>query len=250
MTAKYETPKTESVDRPGNRDATRTTHPAFGNIGASRVQTTGIYLYGSDFRHASFVSIRIRRSELERSLSHDDFFGKDPIVEVRLSEAQWATFVSTLNVGDGVPCTIGAIGSESVPMIDRPKETEERFRSEVAEKAARSVERVDETIRRVEALASGLSKKKKEETLGLLRTLRQDLASNLPFVVRSFGEHVETRVEKAKVEVSAYVSNAVARAGLRALGGKEPEVLSLPPSSRDLDELKELEGRLREGSDG
>jgi hypothetical protein len=96
-------------------------HPAYGMIGASRV-SGGAYLYGSDFRHQHWMTIRIHHGRLLRSdLSYDHYMAEGQIIEVELSEAQWATFVSAANVGDGVPCTINwVVGEGFLPELTPP----------------------------------------------------------------------------------------------------------------------------------
>ncbi|KKL96942.1 hypothetical protein LCGC14_1839510, partial [marine sediment metagenome] len=78
-------------------------HPAYAQIGAMRVSGShGAYLYGSDFRHQHYIMIQIHDSVLHRSLSGDRAHSGKRLIEVALSEAQWATFVSSLNQGSGV----------------------------------------------------------------------------------------------------------------------------------------------------
>src|SRR3546814_7975032 len=80
----------ETADPHGH--GSRIDHPAFAQIAASRVRCAGgEILYGSDFPHQNFVSIRICRSSLNRDLSNDWHYGKDQMMEVNMSEAQWAT---------------------------------------------------------------------------------------------------------------------------------------------------------------
>lgn len=92
------------------------THPAFAQISASRV-SGGTYLYGSDFQHHNYVTISIKLSESHqrKGSGRDWAFGREEILEVALSEAQWATFVSTMNVGDGVQCTLSRKNGSFVP---------------------------------------------------------------------------------------------------------------------------------------
>lgn len=84
---------------------TRESHPAYGMILAARVQG-GARLAGSDFKHQSYIAIEVRHAHLSRSLSNDRWHGDKHIIRLSLSEAQWATFVSSMNVGFGVPCTL------------------------------------------------------------------------------------------------------------------------------------------------
>jgi hypothetical protein len=204
----------------------RFTHPAFGQIGASRV-TGGTTLYGSDFVHQNFVTISIRRSELNRGLSHDWHFGTDELIEVHLSEAQWATFVSSMNVGMGVPCTISHINHEPMPSIPLRQQTDE-FKKELQEDLTSLGELVMGTIKDVEGeLGAGLSIKKKTSILGKLRKLHQQVTSNIPFVTKSLEKHMETTVEKAKVEVNAYIQSHITRAGIDALKSQKDSPLML-----------------------
>src|SRR3546814_5396409 len=75
------------------------------------------------FPHQNFVSIRICRSSLNRDLSNDWHYGKDQMMEVNMSEAQWATFVSSMNVGSGTPCTLASVDGQPVPGLTLPTKT-------------------------------------------------------------------------------------------------------------------------------
>lgn len=194
----------EHVHRDGH--GTTYTHPAFGMIGASRVQGDAV-LVGSDLVHHNFIVLRVRHAELNRDLSRDWWFGKNEIVEVALSEAQWATMISSLNVGNGVPCKIGHVNGEQLPDVPH-RQPDTVFAREIDDKLSGAVAALDKLI-----AAGGLTKAKLEE----LQHVRRELTSNLGFVREQFDRHVETTVERAKVEVNAYVTGVVARAGLAAI---------------------------------
>lgn len=70
----------------------------------------------------------------------------------------------------------------------------------------------------------------------------QELISNTKFVAGQFGEYIDDTKEKAKIEVHAYIENAIRRTGIVALQGKTGEEhfqLASPPSGRiiDMDEV-------------
>lgn len=199
-------------------------HPAFGQIQAHRVTGTAD-LYGSDFRHRHFMAITISRSQYTRGLSHDWHHPREELVEVWLSEAQWATFVSTPNMGAGTPCTIHRVNRETMPEIPRAPGADQ-FKAEVREKLEGLLGLVREARAEVEAQSATLGAKKREAITKRLAALEREVQSNLPWLAQVFGEHMESTVEKAKVEVNAYMTAAVHRAGLEALGGHLP--LSLP----------------------
>jgi hypothetical protein len=195
-------------------ETTTTTHPAFGQIGASRVsgRTT---LYGSDFQHNAFMTIRISRSELRRDLNRDWHFSREKIIEVALSEAQWATFVSSPNVGSGVPCTIQALHMRTVPGIPEPQSRVDQFSDETKAALAECLVKLDSALAEVGSL--GLSKVKAARVTEHLQRVRRNLSSTIPFVAKQFSEHMEETVEKAKVEIHGYMTGVLNRAGLDAI---------------------------------
>lgn len=225
----------QPVASDNGRDGTRYTHPAFGQITAGRVSGGGVSLYGSDFAHNNFVTISIHGSVLDRQLSRDWHFPRDEVVEVYLSEAQWATFVSSMNVGGGVPCTLARVQGETMPAIPFRSQHED-FKAELNGTVEGMTARIDATIQQMrDGIGASLSNKKRDELLAELVRLRQDVSSSLPYVAQSFGEHMEQTVEKAKIEVNAYVHSAVTRAGLTALseGGAAPLQLSAPSDTQE-----------------
>lgn len=189
-------------------------HPAYGVIGAARVSSGGgAPLFGSDFLHQNYVVIRVSHAKLSRGLSHDwvNSDGRWPIVELALSEAQWATFVSTLNSGEGTPCTLYLADGEQVPGIEPDLTRREQYRDEVDEHLQEALSLIDEV------LAGKPSAKDRTR----LERARMQLTSNLAFVAKSFDRHAEATIEKAKIEVAAYVSGALRRAGLAAIGNEQ-----------------------------
>jgi len=135
MAREIEEPKLVKEDHHGKSYE----HPAFGQIRASRVSGHAV-LYGSDFVHQGFVTITISTSQLQRTLAREWYFGKSEVIEVALSEAQWATFVSSMNMGSGVPCTIERqAGVGLIPGLPPPAPTQ-NFKADVHKAAAEALE--------------------------------------------------------------------------------------------------------------
>lgn len=195
------------------------THPAFAQIGVSRVSGS-TSLYDSDFQHQHYMTVRISKSDLMRNLGRDWHFARSEMIEVAMSESQWATFVSSPNDGRGVPCTLQHLAGErmpSIPMTDR----EPQFYNEMKETLAASIKHLDGLKDGIMAL--GLSAKKTDALLSSLRMARMQLDSNAPFVEEQFGTHMEKTVETAKAEIHGYMTATIQRAGLEAItGGKLP----------------------------
>lgn len=190
------------------------THPAFGQISASRI-SGHVNLYGSEFHHHGFIGIRISHSELNRSLSRDWPFARKEIVEVYLSEAQWATFVSSLNMGSGVQCTINHLNGQPVPGIPSLPDRKKQFSSEINQKMESVKKDLQAVIEKIVDLK--ISEKAKKELMKDLILVKGRVTGSVDFVANSFSEHMEEQVEKAKCEVNAYITGTLQRAGLEHL---------------------------------
>lgn len=194
-------------------------HPAYASIGASRV-SGHTHLYDSDFRHQHYMTVRIYPSQLNRTLSNDWHYSPGmPYIEVAMSEAQWATFVSTPNVGSGVPCTLQSRNGEQIPGLPEPMSRVNQFGSEQDERMSRAMESIAEAVAAIDDCK--LSEKAKKELKSKLMMARQDIGVNQKFVADQFGEHMEKVVEKAKIEVNAYATATIQRAGLSAIANGE-----------------------------
>lgn len=199
----------------GTLKGTKFTHPAFGNIVAHRVSGGANQMYGSDFVHNSTIRITISTSELERDLSHDWHFPKRQLIEVALTEAQWATFVSSLNVSSGVPCTLLSRETQRVIPAIPPHDKKEQFASEVRTSMMKAMTHIRDAIRELQD--GKPSKTHSKNVAEILHMAVMECDQNVPFVEKSFREHMETTVEKAKSEVHGYVLGQVTAAGLKAL---------------------------------
>ena len=134
-----------------------------------------------------------------------------------MSESQWATFVSSMNVGDGVPCTIRTLMGEYIPELPLSDQKTKfaRHASEANAKGLESLAKLSEAIGRM-----GLSKSKEKELQDLAATTLRELKSNTDYIAERFEEHMETTVEKAKTEVHGYMNHHLRSAGL--LGAAAP----------------------------
>lgn len=230
----YEEPKIKKGD--GLHVEWTETHPAYAQIGASRVTGGNKVLYGSDLEHNSSIEIHISGSQLDRSLSRDDYHANHrPMITVALSEAQWATFVSSLNIGMGVPCTLQDLGGKDVPQLPNPTHRREQFRSEFAQTMQDARDKVNATIAMIREMK--ISEKQKNALISQLHSVNAEIGSNLDFVAEQFEAHMENVVETAKSEVHGYVAGVVNRAGVGQLldAGARP---TLPA-------VRELENRVK-----
>jgi hypothetical protein len=172
------------------------------------------------------VIIRIGTSELHRGLNRDWHYERGHFIEVAMTEAQYAAFVGSPN-RSGVPCTIQRREGSMVPGIPR-RDTTHIYSDEVTSKMRDMLTNLRAQREEILAATSKLSKVAQQQVVGSLSKAIQEIESNLPFVVESFNEHVETSIEKAKVEVEAYVTNTIMRAGLGALSERQQSLIEGP----------------------
>ena len=209
-------------------------HPAYTQIGAHRV-SGGAYLYGSDFRHQHYITIQIHESELHRQLSGDRAHPRGRLIEVALSEAQWATFVSSLGQGSGVQCTLGFTPEAGlVPPIAQPKDRKLQFSQEMTERFDMATQALVDLAALIDE--SPLSGKKKDALKRQLQVAERNLAPNMDFVASRFDEHMERTVEKAKSEVNAYAQHTLgdlAKMALKGGAGSEPLLLEEPAEDEE-----------------
>lgn len=194
-------------------------HPAYAQVSISHVSGSAD-LYGSDFTHQHYVTLRIKSSEMKRDLSRDWHHEREELIEIALSEAQYATMVAAPN-RSGVCCTLQHFNGEMIPGLPR-RDSTHIHKDEFREKLQKTVRELKVQREEIEKATSSLAKKLREAMLGPITSAIREIESNIPFLVQSFDEHMETNIEKAKVEVNAYVTNTIHRAGLEALQDGRP----------------------------
>lgn len=185
-------------------------HPAWVLIGASRVSSSppGAVLFDSDIRHQHYVVVTLKPAERKRELNRDWIMGtRVPIVQVAMSEAQWASFVSSMNTGDGVPATLtwreGVGDVPGMPHEPRLAVSMDEVRS--------AAERAQEQV------AAAFAAYKEHKTAGNLRTLEAAIAnmpSNIAFAASSLTEHAENVVQRARADIEAFVVSKAEQLGL------------------------------------
>jgi hypothetical protein len=195
------------------------THPSYGFVRVSRVSGHSA-LFGSPFKHQHFMTLSIGRSTRERSFGRDWHFGglTHGLVEIALSEAQWAHMVSSVGMGGGVPATLRYVGGER--MEDCPEQEEvERFHDDIERDAKAAMKFMNAAIEKMQALADDKapSKEKRKEVLAELVRAQKSMIDSAPFMVKQLHERMDTVVHAAKTEVEAYVHSTIIESGIQKL---------------------------------
>ena len=231
------------------------THPSYGTVQFSRVTCGGntkMHLFGSPItNHFNVIDLIINRAEIKHDLHQDTIFGHDELIRVRLSAAQFAELLTTMNVGSGVPCTILRIkGQERIPdppgdeiELDRVKQNFEDDLKELLEDVTKQATELHTLLEK-----KSLTKEDKRNIQWIVEHVKQAVGSNFKFAVDQFGEATDKVVSHAKAEIDHFVTAMVQKTGLEQLqvmskqkllksGKEEPEVFDeQPPIDSDDEE--------------
>jgi hypothetical protein len=195
------------------------THPAWGMIGASRVSSSspGATLFDSDIRHQHYVVVRLKRATRKRDLGHDFKHGRGEIVAVAMSEAQWASFVSTMNVGDGVPCTIEHVGAEPMPGVEHDPRLAVSM-DEVGRAAEKALEEIQAAFSTYQAHKTDANRRTLEYAI-------KNAPGNMRFAANSLSEHAENVVQRARADIEAMVVSKAEQLGIDPADVADPKLL-------------------------
>lgn len=211
-----------------NNEEERTTHPSFGVVGIYRTSGSGgRRLFGSELPdHFNTIRIKVKRAERIATDTGECVRGKEQLIEIEMSAAQFAELITTPNTGDGVPCTLRYVGHKQQPEEPKTETKLNRQRRLVEDRAQRFMQKVGAEFTEVRGLVDkrgALTVKERERIAGLLYWIRQELTDNMPFLVETFKESCDKLVTTAKAEIDAALTATVQRAGFEALAERAQE---------------------------
>ena len=180
------------------------THPAYAVVQISRTSGNA-QLFDSEFQHQHFITLRLASAEVTRNLSNNWIHQKQiPYIEIEMSEAQFATAITSLNSGTGTPCTLKYLQGERIPGIERDaKHIDDKFKKEMQQKFSEAIESANE----LESLVGDgkmTAKLKKSLQWQIERIRRVCGGSSAQFVANQYSEHMERVKEKGKAELHAH----------------------------------------------
>ncbi len=182
--------------------------------------TPGAVLFDSDIRHQHYVVVKVSRAARKRDLGYDHKYGRQQIVEFAMSEAQWASFVSSMNSGSGVPATLLWDASADNPEVPRvPYDP----RLQV------SMDETHSAAQRAQAdVIAAFEEYSKHKTVGNLRTLQariENMTPNIDYAATKLSEHAENVVQRARADIEAFVTSKAQQLGLeRGELGEMPQL--------------------------
>lgn len=194
-------------------DCKRKSHPSYGMISFSRENCTpATALFGSSVKHGNPIRMVLSHANIERGLNKDWYHAKGRIVEIEMSQSQFIDAITSLNMGDGVPCTITFTERDGyMPACNFVSKTEQ-FRGEFSDHLSGIKDNLDENIKTVKEILETrktLRKSDREAILSAFYSARQNIDSNANFIVNSFNEQMDKTVTEAKGEIESFMQHQV-----------------------------------------
>lgn len=201
-------------------------HESYGMIGVYHSTGGERALFGSSLTHNNTVRVVIKAGKIFRVSHEDMYMGKNTLIEIEMSEAQFAQLITSPNHGDGVPCTIRYVmGKKMEPCPFESKA--EIHRKEFEEHQREIKDKMDKLLEFVESAfeTKTLKKADKEAIISKLINLKTEISSNTAFQVSQFDRQMEQTVTEAKAEIEAFLA-------VKGITGETP--LILPFSEEDI----------------
>lgn len=193
-------------------------HPSFGVINISRgVCTEKMNLFGSSIQQHTFLKIDISKAVLVRQIGRDWITSDHgvPIISVYLSPSQFADAITSLNQGEGTPCTINFVDGHEVkePILESKRV---QFDNEFEDKMKEVSSATNEFYTKIEAILAkpSIGKHDRELILKQLDQLKMQIESNVPFIKRQFTEQMDETVVEAKNEILNFLEDRIKTLGL------------------------------------
>jgi hypothetical protein len=207
------------------------THESYGMVSFSRVSSTPPQaLFGSSIKHGHFISLKVKKGRKYRDYQCDRYMGDGDIVEVYLSQTQFAEAITSFNIGDGVPCTLKRVTGDEwdegnrrfrkpCPEVNFREQANNELKEEMSELAER-VAKLSKDAKEILNKKGSLKVAEKKKLLDDLTNISQEIKSNIPFVHDCFNRSVNKTVTEAKGEVDATLQTMREKLGDKVLSGE------------------------------
>lgn len=196
-------------------------HESYAMLGISRTTCSGgLNLFGSSIKHYNTIRLRIKPAEVDRHLNRDWYHGAMiPYIEVEMSYSQFAEAITSLNQGDGIPVTLRYLNGKQIeecPFTNKRQEFEDEFEKKMKD-ISNKLKVLTETTEELLNSKKPLTKTEKDEVLSSIKSIRQEVGMNIPFIQQSFNEQMDKTVLEAKGEVEGFVLNKIISTGIEGL---------------------------------
>lgn len=197
----------------------REKHESYGVVGFYRYTSSGGQnFFGSAIKSATGIGLSIKTASRYRHLNNDWIHGEEEVLRVEMSPNQFAELITSMNMGDGVPCTITRLNGKR---MEEPPETHIRaqFDDEFKKDVAKTVGDAEEKLKDLKTLLEkpSLGKKDREEIFKVVSGIVQHVRGGLPFIQQQFNEAMDKVVTSARAEVESFMEQKIRSLGIKKL---------------------------------
>lgn len=205
-------------------------HPSFGMLSFNRTHGGHSNLFGSSIQHNDTIHMVLREGVVTRGLNDDWYVGEDKILEVEMSQSQFAELITSMNVGTGTPCTIKYLRGKGrineADFINKRQQIANEFKESMNERMSDAKEFYDE-IKELFATKKSIGKGDREMILKRLANVTQGMESNSKFIFNQFQNQVDKTITEAKGEIEAFAQNKINAIAQQALVEQKEDILKL-----------------------
>jgi hypothetical protein len=148
---------------------------------------------------------------------------REQLIEIEMSQSQFAEAITTLNVGCGVPVTLRRVAGKQIadpPQVDFKERAKNELKEEMGTLAKRIEELSKDAKEILERKGTPIKAEERKKILDDLYALVTEVRSNIPFAHECFQEAVDETVVQAKAEVDACLTTMREKLGQQILDGK------------------------------
>ena len=204
-------------------------HESYGMIRFARVSGLANF-YGSELTQNNYVSLSIKTSYLQESLSMKLPFPDKEILRVRMSNDQFVDLITNMNT-TGVPCTLERVGNskmEQIPLQDSLKTRTEKMLENQLQQFNNKVNSYASQVNDILEKRT-INKSDRKVLSDAMNKITQEINNNLSFYMRCFEEKMGDVVKEGKRAVEGHLNQTINEMGLQKLheltGTEKPKIL-------------------------
>lgn len=196
----------------------RHVHESYGQIRFSRVSGQNRF-FGSEIEQQNYISLEIHTSEVERTLTKEWYYNREMVTRLRMSSAQFAELITSMNSGSGVPCTLEFYNKKKADLLPELENRKEFVHRKFSDRMIEFGNQLEANKNRVKELTAKktLSKADQKELVWMVDKISQEVKSNIPYFAECFQETMDEVVVEAKAEVENAVQYKITTLGVAEL---------------------------------
>ena len=205
-------------------------HPSFGMLSFNRTHGGHSNLFGSSIQHNDTIHMVLKEGVVIRGLNDDRYVGEDEILEVEMSQSQFAELITSMNVGTGIPCTIKYLRGKGrineADFINKRQQITNEFKEFMNERMSDAKEFYDE-VKALFTTKKSIGKGDREMILSRLANVTQGIESSSKFIFDQFQNQIDKTITEAKGEIEAFAQNKINAIAQQALVEQKEDILKL-----------------------